>query len=219
VTTQELFDNVYKLVKLLKPEFQNRLTWLVVLAGLTILSSGLIERIINAIFKISFNIDITNGNNTIVGVGLVVTGLSYNIFSRKLSLKTGSKSNNETDAELHARELESENSNLKAENDKLKKQIEEIHKIVLDKQEELILVAVAKNSGADISMIAGYSNLTETEAFHASNSLLSKTLIILAPIGLGPHPNSKEKKLKPSGAWIVTPKGHAYLNAHGLLSA
>jgi hypothetical protein len=98
VTKQELFDNVYKLIKLLKPEFYNKITWAVVVAGLAILSTSLIDKLINAVFKISFNIEITDGNDAAVGITLVVIGLFYHVLSRKIEIQESSTAKKEQNA-------------------------------------------------------------------------------------------------------------------------
>lgn len=87
MSKQELFDNLYKLIRLLKPEFYNKITWAVVVAGLALLSTSFIDKLVNALFKISFEIDITDGNDAVFGVVLVIIGLLYHAISRKIEIQ------------------------------------------------------------------------------------------------------------------------------------
>ena len=106
MTKQELFDNIYKLIKLLKPEFYNKITWVVVVAGLAILSTSLIEKLINAVFKISFNIEITDGNDAAVGITLVAIGLFYHVLSRKIEIQESITTKKEQDAKRSEHDIE-----------------------------------------------------------------------------------------------------------------
>ncbi len=106
MTSQEIFDSAYKLIKLLKPEFYNKITWAIVVAGLAILSTSLIDKLINAVFKISFNIEITDGNDAVVGLALVVIGLVYHLLSRKIEIQESNSTKREQDAKRSEHDIE-----------------------------------------------------------------------------------------------------------------
>lgn len=86
MTKNEMLDFIYKLIKLLKPEFYNKITWAVVIAGLALLSTSLIDRVISALFEISFQIKLTDGNDAIFGIALVIIGLGYHLLIRKMEI-------------------------------------------------------------------------------------------------------------------------------------
>lgn len=67
-----------KAISYIFPEFTNKLTWTVVTAGLALLSSSLIEQIIKSFINSNFNFNLTDGNDAIVGLILVVSGLLHN---------------------------------------------------------------------------------------------------------------------------------------------
>lgn len=106
MTKQELFDNLFKLIKLLKPEFYNKITWTVVIAGLAILSTSLIDKLINAFFRVSFNIEITGGNDAIVGIALVVIGLFYQVLSRRIEIQENATVKKEQELKRSAHDAE-----------------------------------------------------------------------------------------------------------------
>ncbi len=100
---QKIFDNVLKLVKLLKPEFYNKMTWAVVIAGLSILSTTLIEKLFNVFLEINFNLKVTDGDDALIGFSLVLTGLLYHYFSRRYELREifRNKKENNIKREIH----------------------------------------------------------------------------------------------------------------------
>jgi hypothetical protein len=106
VTKQELFEYLLRLIKLFKPEFYNKITWAVVIAGLAILSTSLIDKLINVAFKISLNTEITDGNDALVGIALVVIGLSYHILSRRIEIQQSATAKNEQDLKRSAHDAE-----------------------------------------------------------------------------------------------------------------
>ena len=82
MTKKEILDFIYKLIKLLKPEFYNKITWAVVIAGLALLSTSLIDKIISAVFELSFQIKLTDGNDAVIGIALVIIGLGYHLLKK-----------------------------------------------------------------------------------------------------------------------------------------
>lgn len=81
------WDKVEKVFRLFFPEFSNKVTWAVIVAGLALTSASIIEKIIQVAFKVTYDIDIFGGNDAIVGVGLVALGLIHNIILQREKTK------------------------------------------------------------------------------------------------------------------------------------
>jgi len=79
--TQEL---IIKLIKLLKPEFYNKITWAVVIAGLALMATPFWEEILLAILKKEYELNLAPGGNTPWGFALVVIGLIYHLASNSI---------------------------------------------------------------------------------------------------------------------------------------
>lgn len=86
-------DGWLLLIKLLKPKFYNRLTWFVVVAGASILSTSLVEAFISAILGKTFDIPILDGNESIVGLILISVALSYNLACQFMESNSQFRSN------------------------------------------------------------------------------------------------------------------------------
>lgn len=104
---QDNFDNLLKILKILKPEFYNKLTWLVAISGIAILTSSITDRLLNAFFELNFDLSLTDGNDSLIGFGLVLAALVYHSFGRWLDwysqLQYG---NNELEKDLqHDKEI------------------------------------------------------------------------------------------------------------------
>lgn len=70
---------VKKIVGHLFPEFSNKVTWSVLLVGFGLVSSSLVVEFVRKFITEQFSFDITNGNDTLVGFGLVVVALLHNL--------------------------------------------------------------------------------------------------------------------------------------------
>lgn len=81
------WDKMEKVFRLFFPEFSNKLTWAVVISGLALTSASIIEKVIQTIFKVSYDIELFGGNDAIVGIGLVVLGLIHNIVLQREKTK------------------------------------------------------------------------------------------------------------------------------------
>lgn len=81
------WDKAEKIFRLFFPEFSNKVTWAVIVAGLALTSASIIEKIIQVVFKVTYDIDIFGGNDAIVGVGLVALGLIHNIVLQREKTK------------------------------------------------------------------------------------------------------------------------------------
>ena len=81
-------ENTYKfildLIKLLKPKFYNKLTWLIVISGLSIMSTPLWLIILNNVLEQELSISITSGSDTIWGFMLCFLGLTYHLINTGL---------------------------------------------------------------------------------------------------------------------------------------
>lgn len=70
---------VLRLVELLRPRFYNRITWLVVLGGLAMMSTQLWELVASVILEREFNISVSGSNDAAWGFALCVLGLAYHM--------------------------------------------------------------------------------------------------------------------------------------------
>jgi hypothetical protein len=68
---------IIQVINALKPTFYNKLTWLIVSAGLAIMGSPFWQAILVAVLRRDFNLDVLPGGNTIWGFLLVLIGLLY----------------------------------------------------------------------------------------------------------------------------------------------
>lgn len=72
---------ILEVIKLIKPNFYNKITWFLVVFGTTLISTPLIEKIINAVLEKNFTISLTQNNDTQVGLWLIGIGLFYNLLT------------------------------------------------------------------------------------------------------------------------------------------
>lgn len=79
--THENIDKFERLINLIKPKFYNKLTWFVVGAGLTVISKPIWVEILNIVLEKNYQLNITEGNDSIVGFLLVVIALVYNLIT------------------------------------------------------------------------------------------------------------------------------------------
>ena len=68
------------IINFIKPKYYNRITWIIVLAGLGLTSTNIIELIILKLFEIELNLQITKDDDPWIGVILIVIALTYNYF-------------------------------------------------------------------------------------------------------------------------------------------
>jgi len=81
---EKLGKFVLDLITLIRPKFHNKITWVVVLTGLALISTPLLEKIITIIIEKSFSIKLTGENDVALGFLLVVIGLFYHITTTKI---------------------------------------------------------------------------------------------------------------------------------------
>jgi len=84
VTKKEL---VVKIFSRFFPEFSNKITWSVLLVGFGLLSSPLVVEIVRKLVSVKFELDITGGNDPILGFLLVVVALLHNLVSKLIDFK------------------------------------------------------------------------------------------------------------------------------------
>lgn len=70
---------VLRLIELLRPRFYNRLTWLIVIAGIAMMSTQLWEEIANKVLQTQFDISVSGENDAAWGFTLCVLGLLYHM--------------------------------------------------------------------------------------------------------------------------------------------
>ena len=86
-------DNKFiRLVRILKwvydlfrPKFYNRITWVVVLSGIGLISTNLIEFFLQVTLNVALGIRITDGRDAMIGVILIGIALVYNAFMASFS--------------------------------------------------------------------------------------------------------------------------------------
>lgn len=80
----QAFDKLLQLIELLRPKFYNRLTWLIVVSGLTIMSTPFWERLLESILEQTLQIQITGESDVKWGFSLIVIGLLYHFVTTSL---------------------------------------------------------------------------------------------------------------------------------------
>lgn len=81
---KELFPYILKIIEFIRPRFYNKITWLVVISGLSIMSTPLWLALINALLKKELNFSFSGENDLFWGFLLCITGLIYHIISTVL---------------------------------------------------------------------------------------------------------------------------------------
>lgn len=71
------------IIKLVKPKTHNTIALLIVVSGLSLISTPLIERIIGAFLEKEFSITITGDNDITVGLSLICLALIYHLVAQK----------------------------------------------------------------------------------------------------------------------------------------
>ena len=83
-SVDQAFEYLLKLVEVLRPKFYNRLTWVIVICGLAMMSSPLWERVLEALLSQSLNLSITKGGDVKWGFALVLVGVVYHVVTTSL---------------------------------------------------------------------------------------------------------------------------------------
>ncbi|WP_258184632.1 hypothetical protein [Vibrio splendidus] len=83
-TMDSIFSFILKLIEALKPKFYNKITWLIVVSGLSLMSTPLWITVVNAVFERAFELSLTNGSDTAWGFALCCLGLIYHLVNSGL---------------------------------------------------------------------------------------------------------------------------------------
>ncbi|WP_354625293.1 hypothetical protein [Psychromonas sp. MME2] len=78
---------IEKAFRLFFPEFSNKVTWAVVIAGLGLTTTSIFQSIINAVLVTQFNIKILGSYDSLIGVLLISLGLTHNILLQREKTK------------------------------------------------------------------------------------------------------------------------------------
>lgn len=97
---------IFKLLEFFKPKFYNRITWVLIIGGLGLFSTPLIERILYALLEKIINIPISDENASIYGVIVIFLGLIYNSGINYLEYKKELLSQNISEQERIQRTLD-----------------------------------------------------------------------------------------------------------------
>lgn len=77
-------DFIVELIKLIKPEFYNKLTWTMVIAGIALLSTPLWQDIVVAALDKYLGLNVSLAGSPIWGFGLIIIGLVYHFVTNSL---------------------------------------------------------------------------------------------------------------------------------------
>lgn len=75
------------LIGFLRPKYYNKITWTVVIAGVSLVSTSIFETILNEILKNNLKINIIGDQDGIYGLILVFLGLAYNVSGQFIELR------------------------------------------------------------------------------------------------------------------------------------
>lgn len=78
------WERILELIRLLKPEFYNKLTWAVALGGLALMSTPFWQEVASALLKRQLDLDLVPGGNVPWGFALVVVALCYHVITNSL---------------------------------------------------------------------------------------------------------------------------------------
>ena len=78
------WGRLFKLIKLLRPKFYNKLTWLIVISGIGLMSKPIWLTLVNLIFETGFQFTLTEASDTAWGFLLVLVGLTYHLINTGL---------------------------------------------------------------------------------------------------------------------------------------
>ncbi|WP_231701286.1 hypothetical protein [Alteromonas stellipolaris] len=97
---------IEKVFRLFFPEFSNKVTWAVIIAGLGLTSSSILQNILNEVLATEFNIKILGSYDSLVGIVLITLGLTHNILLQRE--KTKIEVNGKFDSEKEKKTLSRE---------------------------------------------------------------------------------------------------------------
>lgn len=71
------------LIKLFKPKAYNTIAIVIVVSGLSLISTPLLEKLIGSFLKKEYSIDVTGENDVVVGLVLVASALIYHLIAQR----------------------------------------------------------------------------------------------------------------------------------------
>ena len=117
IKLREILEYGLKVIELLRPRFYNKITWLIVVSGLALMSTPLWERVLDAILKRELNVSISGENDAAWGFSLCALGLFYHLINSGIYDALSSRSKRERAAQEaeHDRSIFMEADNLLGE--------------------------------------------------------------------------------------------------------
>lgn len=98
----------FQILKYFKPKYYNRFTWILLICGIGLLSSPLIEKLIIALFEKITDIKIITDDNAKYGLILIIVSLVYNLISQLLDYYIQTKLYNLNPKQLEEKKLDIE---------------------------------------------------------------------------------------------------------------
>jgi hypothetical protein len=74
-------SDILKIIEFIRPKFYNKLTWLMVVSGLSLMSTPLWMSLVNQLLDKEFSFSFSNGSDIAWGFSLCVVALLYNLIS------------------------------------------------------------------------------------------------------------------------------------------
>ena len=81
------WGKIEKVFRLFFPEFSNKVTWAVVIAGIGLTSTSILQSILNALLEEKLNLKVLGDYDSLVGVVLISLGLIHNILLQREKTK------------------------------------------------------------------------------------------------------------------------------------
>ncbi|MDA3140177.1 hypothetical protein [Vibrio metschnikovii] len=83
----DIWNKVEKIFRFFFPEFSNKVTWAVVIAGLGLTSTSLLQNLLNWLLSEQFDIKLFDEYDALIGLALVALGLTHNILLQREKTK------------------------------------------------------------------------------------------------------------------------------------
>lgn len=81
------FLKIIEIIRFFKPEFFNKVTWFLLLSGVALTGTSLLEKILLVALDLKFQVRITDSSDAKVGLALIVIGLVYNICAQSIKYR------------------------------------------------------------------------------------------------------------------------------------
>ena len=93
----DIWNKIEKVFRLFFPEFSNKVTWAVVIAGISLTSTSLLQNLVNWALSQQFDIKLLGEYDSWVGLALVGFGLTHNILLQREKTKIELNAKSEVD--------------------------------------------------------------------------------------------------------------------------